>query len=340
MLAFIFASEILLIVSRPELAVIPAILFPLCLSGMTRKIKYSDLLNMLLCRQNLTIICLGIGICSYCSGNVLSSGWLDGRFSFNSPYENAVFQLSSNNFSMLLGENFTIGNRHPSTQSNIVFNISIFLFLSGCLAYIRKTTSNNRKTFVISLFAAATYLSIIYVQKDCYALQYIRHRLYFFMPFAILCALAAEGFVSMAGKRRKYAVFFLYFFIAAYALQNARTAIMLNNEQRSDDKMWQFLISAQDKIRDKYNNIVLHESWENSAVGMTKKYFFPKHIDAPYVTFFIPEYFLANADKVEEFRKNYRPVLYERLEYKPYFIHGTDKYEGQNTEIGFYEQIK
>ena len=84
---------------------------------------------------------------------------------------------------------------------------------------------------------------------DLYPLHFMRHQLYFFIPFVFLFSLGLNGLESAAGKlpgagrSRLYALCCVC--LAVYAALNARAALGFNGELRTNDRELAFLAEAQ-----------------------------------------------------------------------------------------------
>ena len=154
------------------------------------------------------------------------------------------------------------------------------------------------------------------------------------MAFPFLISFASEGFIYAASNKKT--IVSITVIITAYSVLNLRTAISLNSEQRTDDKIWQFMINNQQYVWNIYDKLKFGEEWETSAIQLLDKYFFPDHLDKRKIAFFTPEYFLFNPKDKTDFSSKYYPAKIEKIQYKPYFLPGMDDFENKETEFGFY----
>ncbi len=93
----------------------------------------------------------------------------------------------------------------------------------------------------------ALFFSSIFILQDQYPLQFMRHRLYFFVPFVFLFASAAETCSArLAGRIFRPAGWaLLACFCVLYLGANAKAARALEPEKRTNDHEWALLLDAQ-----------------------------------------------------------------------------------------------
>jgi len=70
------------------------------------------------------------------------------------------------------------------------------------------------------------------------------------------------------------------------------------------------------------------------------KYFFPKYVNRTKIVFITPEFLLADSAEKNVFYAKYKPLITEKIIYRPYFIPKTGIFDGKETEFGFYIPIK
>jgi len=125
--------------------------------------------------------------------------------------------------------------------------LAIFSAVAGGLADRRKLARNLLALSAIGAWAA--YFSFIYKPQDYYPLHFMRHQLYYFVPFVYLFALGADGAETLASRlpgRGKTAVYALCAaLLASYAALNALAVLRLNSERRTNDLELEFLASVQ-----------------------------------------------------------------------------------------------
>jgi len=258
-LIWIISSAVLIITSRAELAAIPVMIF---IAGTISKTKLSEIARIFQRREKI-IILAGIMIWALCSILVLSGGGFKNRFQPHSPYANAVFQLISNNIAILFGDNTTTSAFPPDISHHLMFFELLICVLYGCYLF-----SYKKKNAVISVIflIIAIYISFMYAPKDAYPLHFVRHRAYMLIPLAFLMAFSAGGYFRIV-ENRKIRIAAILILIISYSILNAVTAISLNSEQRSDDRIWQFMAKTQKYIRGRYDKQNLNGKWETSVVG-------------------------------------------------------------------------
>lgn len=335
-LTWAISSAVLLITSRAELA---PVLLAIFTAGMISRIKASEMPGFFAGMRKYIAIA-GLSLCLICSAKVLSGEGFKNRLGIHSPYSNAVYQVISNNVAMLYGHEPHLWTQPPHVSHHLMLIASLIISIWGCYLFCgnKEIDSKSKKQKIAlstAFFAAAGYLAFLYSPKDAYPLHFVRQRLYLFMTFPFIVSFAAEGFIY-AAHRKKAIIGAAAVIMAAYSVMNARTAISLNSEQRTDDKMWQFMTESQQYVRNRYDKINFGEKWETSAVGLLDKYFFPKYLGKKKIAFFTPEYFLLNPKNKTEFDSKYYPAKIEKILYKTYFLPDMGKFENQETEFGFY----
>ena len=72
------------------------------------------------------------------------------------------------------------------------------------------------------------------------------------MIFSFIFAFAAEGYRNIFDRKKKYFALFVSLFMFCYFCINAKTAFALNTEIRTNDQIWQTLLSAQKELKGKY----------------------------------------------------------------------------------------
>ncbi|MBO4556966.1 MAG: hypothetical protein J5706_09420 [Elusimicrobiales bacterium] len=336
MLIWLISSSVLVITSRAELAPVPLLIFA---AGILSKKRISEI-PPLFSQKRKYIAMAGLAVCLICSINVLSGEGFKNRFGAHSPYINAVYQTVSNNFAMMAGNKAFLGKfSPPPLRHHIIFILCMGFAAFGCILFCGKysDTEEKKKKIAISaaFFLAAAFLSFMYSPKDAYPLHFVRQRLYLFMALPFIVSFAAEGFFSKTGKKRAF-IALISVLLAVYSFMNIKTAFSLNEEQRTDDKIWQFLIKNQEYISKKYDKMNFGKEWETSAVGILDKYYFPKYHERRKIAFFTPEYFLMNPKEKTGFSSKYAPISTEKTAYRHYFLPKMGVFEGQATEFGFY----
>lgn len=97
------------------------------------------------------------------------------------------------------------------------------------------------------LLLCALCFSSIFMLPDAYPLQFMRHRLYFFVPFVFLFAAAWEACFERPGGKAAAALKWgaLACFCALYLNANLAAAKALEPEKRTNDREWALLLKAE-----------------------------------------------------------------------------------------------
>lgn len=169
-----------------------------------------------------------------------------------SPAKNLVSQLGTRNLAVIAGERPTPaafhgerGNSPASTAALLLPALLLLFSLAGALFDGEKRRRNLG--FAAVLLAWALYFSFIYGPPDLYPLHFMRHQLYFLVPFALLFALGLDGFEGAARRwpaLRRAGPFAVAVFVCVYGALNARAALALNQELRTNDRELAFLAEA------------------------------------------------------------------------------------------------
>ncbi|MDD2805077.1 MAG: hypothetical protein PHV33_05945 [Elusimicrobiales bacterium] len=93
-----------------------------------------------------------------------------------------------------------------------------------------------------ALLCACGIFSAVYMPIDLYPLHFMRHQLYFFLPFACLGALAWRSAWGDRARRLQWAA--LAVFCALYLRANSAAAASFNGETRTNDREWAVLLKA------------------------------------------------------------------------------------------------
>lgn len=122
------------------------------------------------------------------------------------------------------------------------------LALMACLAgWAVRLAWKRNWSFVVPVWLVSWGVGFasIFLPLDRYPLQFIRHDLYFFLPFCLMAGLGA-GLLTrrLAGWRSYACVGVTVVLLVFYGRANVRAALSLNNELRTNDIEWQFLVTA------------------------------------------------------------------------------------------------
>lgn len=159
----------------------------------------------------------------------------NGAINLRAIYNNVEYHLGSKNLSLLSGVSSSFW------AYAALGLLAVFTAWGMWLAWKRDWS------FLVPVWLVSWGLGFasIFVPLDRYPLQFIRHDLYFFLPFCLLAGLGAGLLTRRLTGWRSYAcVGVTVALLAFYAKANVRTALSLNNELRTDDIEWQFLMTA------------------------------------------------------------------------------------------------
>lgn len=229
-LAWALCGLFLVVAGRYELAFLPGLL--LVVSAVRPGGALRKMLSAETRKRSLPAL---IGAAALCGA------WLHfvaGRTPYNGP-SSAEFLRPAAHFTYQLWErNLALFLPLPAA--------SAWLIAAACfiLAFAGAPVSGDRRRFHYAWMALAwvLYVSVIFVPQDIYPLHFMRHQLYFFLPFAFLAALAWEAAWETGAARLKWAL--LAVFCVVYLRANAAAALALEGEKRSNDIEWGLLLKA------------------------------------------------------------------------------------------------
>ena len=187
-----------------------------------------------------------------------------GRTPYNGP-STAEFLRPAAHFAYQLWEkNLALFLPLPAASAWIIAAACFVLAFAGAPA----AGDRRRLFYVWMVLAWVCYVSEIFVPQDLYPLHFMRHQLYFFLPFAFLAALAWEAAWDTRAVRLKWAL--LAVFCAVYLRANAAAALSLEGEKRSNDIEWNLLLKAS---REWPRGCALAYGPYDQVRGVLKKYF-------------------------------------------------------------------
>jgi len=255
-LAWIMSSLVLVISARFEF-------LPVNLLLLTALLLVNRIAHKTRTFKTLPVIVLAAGVCfialwgahilkHYNPGQVGS-----GLF----PLISFIYQLGTLNLAIIAHGGQTIAEHYATSRNLRVLGLAatpaaligfLIFTLPGVGIFIRaalKKTAKGALAAPAILTLWIIYFSTIFVPLSQYSLHFIRHQLYFFLPFAYLFILALAGFESavarLPGRRATLFYALCWAGIAAYAALNARAALAFNGELRTDDRELAFLMEAQ-----------------------------------------------------------------------------------------------
>ncbi|MEI7528517.1 MAG: hypothetical protein WCK76_06200 [Elusimicrobiota bacterium] len=172
------------------------------------------------------------------------------------PLKHLIYQLGARNLTVIAGAApLYPGPYDPGAPSAAGLSAALsclFLLAAGAGIYAgRRAGAWKGKQLPAALLVSAAwilYFSCIYAPLDFYPLHFIRHQLFFFVPFVCLAALALHGLERAVLRRERLKRIFYPLCWAAvglYAALNAAAALRLNGELRTNDRELAFLAEAQ-----------------------------------------------------------------------------------------------
>lgn len=176
-----------------------------------------------------------------CGMAALCCAWLwlvVGPASYNGPTGGEILRPWVHFMSQLWENNLAIALRLPALAVPLA-TAAAFIFIF----YRAMAAGDRRRPVYCALLAAwALYVSVIFSTQAEYPLHFMRHQLYFFIPFVFLAAFAWEAAWGAGFARLKWPV--LVVLCAVYLSANKAAALSLEGELRSNDLEWGVLLKA------------------------------------------------------------------------------------------------
>ncbi len=173
------------------------------------------------------------------------TGWLVSAVHYNGPAARKLVSAAEivSNFVYHIGEkNISVFSGLPPALAAAA---ALLLFLPVFAGRKPAPGSGRHRFWAAWTLIWALCFSAVYMKLDLYPLHFMRHDLYFFLPFVFAAGGAADAVLGFfRGAAAKYAVFAGAALLAVYAAANLRAAYALNGELRTNDREWQFLVKA------------------------------------------------------------------------------------------------
>lgn len=247
----------LVFAGRYELAVLPALLLGVSLARQGGALR-GMMSERGARRRSMAALCGALALCG---------AWLwlvVGRDPYNGPPGREILRPWVHFMYQLWENNLAIALRLPALAVPLAAGAAFLLICYRALA-----AGDRRRTAYCALLAAwAVYVSVIFSTHAEYPLHFMRHQLYFFVPFVFLAAFAWEAAWGARFARLKWLA--LAAFCAVYLRANAAAALSLEGEMRSNDLEWQLLLKAS---RDWPRGCALAYGPQDSRRGVLMKYF-------------------------------------------------------------------
>lgn len=256
-LAWALCALFLVVAGRYELAILPGMLLAVSLARPGGALR-----ALLLAPGSRSSSLLALG-----GAAALCCAWLYfvvGHTNYNGPSA-AEFLRPAAHFTYQLWErNLAVFSPIPAAGA--------WLLTAGCfvLVFARALRAGDRRRLFYAglVLAWAFYVAEIFMPLDLFPLHFMRHQLYFFLPFAFLAAFAWEAAWGGRLVRLKWAL--LAGFCAVYLGANASAALSLEGERRSNDLEWSLLLKGS---RDWPRGCALAYGPQDHRRGVLKKYF-------------------------------------------------------------------
>ncbi len=291
-LLWIFSSMTLVVNARYEFLPVNLLIFA-ALMAYKLKTRAKDLLNL---RSLGLAVLFAALLVAWGSHNALAPRGADPFAQGPVVLTNPFYHLWSHNFAVIAGALPKIAMDIADSRYMVDSAVSLkaVLFISFCFILMSlgvlggALADKNRRIRNIWFFSVlcvwSGFFSFIYLPMDWYPLQFMRHHLYFLVPFAYLLALALDGARELlrgAPCRVKAVLLFTgVALLAAYAAVNAAAALRLNGQLRTNDIELAFLAGSRKDWPE--NCRVYHPHDQEHRTGLLKKYF-------PFVTPFAQE---------------------------------------------------
>ena len=198
------------------------------------------------------------------------------------PVRTMFYQLGKRNFGVIAGikpGSPGLAKKVDSALSPAGTALCLALFLFAACgaaagAAAERGGARERAALLAVLLLWITYFSFIFQPMDFYPLHFMRHQLYFFVPFVFLFALGMDGFERAAGPRwqRPFTALCLAA-LALYAALNAKAALSYNGDLRTNDRELQFLLEAQRQWPTRAVAVLPVRNRNNTRTDVLRKYF-------------------------------------------------------------------
>lgn len=160
------------------------------------------------------------------------------RYPYNGPSAREALRLGAHFRDQLWGNNLAIGLHIPAAAVFFAVAAAFLLVFRRALA----AGDRRRLSYCAALLACALCFSAVFSVQSEYPLHFMRHQLYFFLPFACLAAFAWEALWRPGRVKAGWAVLILV--CAVYLRANAAAAAGLEAEKRTNDLEWRLLLKA------------------------------------------------------------------------------------------------
>lgn len=266
-LIWLFLSSFLLVMSRVELA---PIIFIILSASAIRLFIY----NRPCLKKPQLIAIVATGVLLLLSAFVIEMSYRPmGLLLRFTPFSNFNMQFIAENLSVVFSQ-------YPHEQIPAVFrqfSISaaiLMLFFMLPLLFISKLKTDGKYIEIPAFFAIAVYSCVIYHWQDQYPLEFIRHRLFLYIPFAYITAYSLHLIGTLSKKEKIFDILILSAALV-YSVLNVRTAMTIDKNFANDLERteWKMLIGSQNTIGKKYVVKPLFVLPPNDDINLKKKFF-------------------------------------------------------------------
>jgi hypothetical protein len=156
---------------------------------------------------------------------------------YNGPGPDEAFRLAEHLRYDLLERNLLL-LRFPAWSP-------LLCFPAAALAWASRKRPARPGPVFFAVCAWALYSACIFSMREIYPLQFMRHHLYFFVPFAALAAFVWDlALPARAGRYAAASWALLGALCVLYCLANSAAALALQPQARTNDMEWRLLLDA------------------------------------------------------------------------------------------------
>lgn len=114
---------------------------------------------------------------------------------------------------------------------------------AAAVLFAARAARDGRAPYVAgAVLACCVYVAVIFLPQDLYPLHFMRHQLYFLLPFCLLAALAWDA--AWRGRAPAVRLAVLLLLCGGYLRANSAAAAALEPERRTNDEEWAVISSA------------------------------------------------------------------------------------------------
>ncbi|PKM96624.1 MAG: hypothetical protein CVU79_12480, partial [Elusimicrobia bacterium HGW-Elusimicrobia-3] len=161
-----------------------------------------------------------------------------GSGEYNGPSGGELFKPAAHFSYQLWEKNVAVFSQLPLWACWLAAAAGTIALLFSALAW----KDGRRLSAAAAVLAGCVYVSVIFLPQDLYPLHFMRHQLYFLLPFCALAALAWDAVWRQRAPAAELALLLLL--CGGYLRANGGAAAALEAERRTNDEEWAVLSSA------------------------------------------------------------------------------------------------